>query len=254
MIGVFERMIKDAIIVEAAEQDLKLTPTKNSLPLIDMLASRMTSADVFLPAMLHMLKKSDVYGLSVRYGPQQLPPELLEDLQPVVQKQELRGCAQAYCVVEATSGGTKEKIGEEGWKLITKGVKDALETGAAQPGSAEVTLTAFCTLDTIQDFQLHPPRGCKTQHALIVVSDICPASEGEQPNLIVDSVMLLHRDDVEEIKQAMQRMLYYTAATAEVSSRKTKREWTENFSPAKANKCREISRHPTGDGLPEYKI
>ena len=55
----------DAIIVEAAEQDLKQTPTSSSLVLIDLLAARMDAVDVFLPAALHMLEKSQLYSLSV---------------------------------------------------------------------------------------------------------------------------------------------------------------------------------------------
>ena len=125
---------------------------------------------------------------------------------------------------------------------------------AAQPGPQVFTLTAFCTLHNLQDFKLDPPQGSQSQHALIIVSD---SSQGvtarKSPNLIVESVMLLHRDDVAEVKHAMHKMLYYIAAASEINTRKRKREWTETFSPAQARKCRQISKHPTGEVLPEYK-
>ena len=50
----------------------------------------------------------------------------------------------------------------------------------------------------------------------------------------------------------MQRMLYYVAAAAEINMRKRKLNWSDSFSKAKAQKCRSLSRHPTGEGLPEY--
>ena len=55
----------------------------------------------------------------------------------------MRACAQAYCLVEATQGGQMETVGDNGYKLITKGVHDALDTSAAQPGARVFTLTAF---------------------------------------------------------------------------------------------------------------
>ena len=243
----------DAIIVEASEQDLKQTPTTSSLALIDMLASRMDAVDVFMPAALHMLRKSELYSMCVQFEPQELPHNLSLDLNSVPPLNLLRVCNQAFCLVQATSGGEIHKIGREGFKLITTGVKDALTSSAAQPAPGVYTLTAFCTMDTLQDFKLDPPRGSKSQHALIVVSDIVPgASADEPPNIIVDSLMLIHRDDVASVQKSMQRMLYYVAAAAEINMRKRKQDWSDSFSPAKAQKCRSISRHPTGDGLPEY--
>ena len=64
--------------------------------------------------------------------------------------------------------------------------------------------------------------------------------------------MLIHPDDVASVEKSMQRMLYYVTAAAEINMRKRKQGWSDSFSQAKAQKCRSISRHPTGDGLPEY--
>ena len=243
----------DAIIVQAGEQDLKQTPTSSSLVLLHMMASRMDTADVFMPASLHMLQKSDVYSMCVHFEPQQLPGDLSQDLQPLPSCDLLRACNQAFCLVQATAGGETQRIGDEGFKLITKGVKDALPSSAAQSAPDDYTLTAFCTMGDLQDFKLDPPRGSKSQHALIMVSDIVPGtSADEPPNVIVDSLMLIHRDDVAMIKKAMQKMLYYAAAATEMNARKRKEEWSESFSPAKAKKCRSMARHPTGEVLPEY--
>ena len=94
-----------------------------------------------------------------------------------------------------------ESIGDNGYKLITKGVRDALDTSAAQPGARVFTLTAFCTLENLQDFKLDPPRGSKSQHAVIIVSDINQRDKAGKPaNLIVEALMLVHRDEVAEIQ------------------------------------------------------
>lgn len=243
----------DAIIVEATEQDLKQAPTSESLPLIDMLAERMDSVDVFLPATLDMIKKSVHYSLCVHYDIQKLLPQISTDLlsAPAETHTLVRPCSQVFALVESTKGGDRDPLGEEGFKLVTKDVKDALG-GAEQP--ATYTVTAYCTLDNVQNFKLDPPRGSKTQTALITISDIIPGATPNEPtNLTVDAVMLLHRDEVDAVKEAMKKLLYYIAAASEVNTRKRKREWTESFSPAKAHKCRSLSAHPTGDELPEYE-
>ena len=169
----------NAIIVEAAEQDLKQTPTSSSLVLIDLLAARMDAVDVVLPAALHMLEKSQLYSLSVRFEAQKLPDALLNDpLRPVYEhappEKMLRPCTQAFCIVQATNKGECHDIGNGGFKVINKGVRDALFDSAAQPDPVSYTLTAFCTKDNLQDFKLDPPRGSKFQYALIAVTDILP--------------------------------------------------------------------------------
>ena len=70
----------DSHIIDAGEQDLAEAPTKESLPLIDMLASRMDSVDVFLPAALHMMRKSVHCSMMVNYVPQDLGEEVSRDL------------------------------------------------------------------------------------------------------------------------------------------------------------------------------
>ena len=72
----------DVHIVDAGEQDLTQAPTMQSLLLLDMMASRLDSVDVFLPAGLHMIHKSVHYSLVVHCAPQDLVEELEKDLAP----------------------------------------------------------------------------------------------------------------------------------------------------------------------------
>ena len=104
--------------------------------------------------------------MCVLYDPQEMPSFLSEGLKQSAAKYVMRACAQAYCLVEATQGGQMESIGDNGYNLITKGVKDALDTNAAQPGDRVFTITAFCALENLQDFKLDPPRCSKSQETV----------------------------------------------------------------------------------------
>ena len=73
-----------------------------------------------------------------------------------------------------------ESTGDNGYKLLTQGVKDALDTSAAQPGTRVFTLTARCASETVQNFKLDPPRGSKSQHAVIIVSDTMHNRQGRR--------------------------------------------------------------------------
>ena len=154
-----------------------------------------------------------------------------------------------FHIIEATTAGDLEPMGDNGYKLTTHGVKDLIQP----ENDPTYTLTAFCTLDNLQDFKLDPPRGTKTTNALIVISDVVLGiTSGTPTNFIVDSVTILPRDDVSKIVAAMKKLLYYVAAGAQINTRKRSQEWGESCSPAKALKCRDLGRHPSGTDLPEY--
>ena len=95
----------DCFIVDASEQDLTEPPTKESLRLLNMLASNLDSVDVFLPAALHMIRKSVHYSMVVHYTPQKLVEEISHDMatQPSPSVCPPRACFQAFALVEATA-------------------------------------------------------------------------------------------------------------------------------------------------------
>ena len=216
-----------------------------------MLASEIDAVDVFVPAALYMIQKSVHYSMIVNYAPQDLVGDLStkNETEPTQNASLARACSQAFALVEATAAGKMEQLGVDGFKLTTT-VKDVL----APTISAKFTLTAFCTLANLQDFKLDPPRGTQKQTALVVISNVLSSGRADEPvNFIVDSIMLLPRDDVTKIAASMKKLLYYTAAATQLNTRKRARAWDETFSPAKALKCRTLSRHPTGEELPDYK-
>ena len=89
---------------------------------------------------------------------------------------------------------------------------------------------------------------------MVVIADVLPQGGADEPvNFIVDSIMLLPRDNIPKVVASMKKLLYYTAAATQTNTRKRARAWDEAFSPAKALTCRNLSRHPTGAELPDYK-
>ena len=161
-----------------------------------------------------------------------------------------RACFQAFAFIETNSKSEIITLNDKGCKLVTKNVKDVL----APNNSTTYTITTFCTLSNLQDFKLDPPRGTKTTTALVVISDVqTDANDNKSGNFIVDSVMLLHGVDIPKEVASMKKLFYYTAVVTQTYSHKRARTWDETFSPAKASKCRNLSRAPTAEDLPEYK-
>ena len=62
---------------------------------------------------------------------------------------------------------------------------------------------------------------------------------------MVESVQLLKADEADKAKVSMKRLLYLTALTAPLSSRKrnASNPLTHDESPAKAAKCRALGKH-----------
>ena len=93
------------------------------------MANNLDDTDVFLLAALHMIHKSVHYTMVVHYNPQDLLG-LLEsylDSTPNPKKQATRPCSQTYALVEATTAGDLEPMGDNGYKLTTHGVKDLIQ-------------------------------------------------------------------------------------------------------------------------------
>ena len=96
-------------------------------------------------------------------------------------------------------------------------------------------LTAFCTLKNFQNFKLDPPRGTKKKNALLIISDAIESSAAQPvKTFIVDSIMLLPRQDVAEIEEAVSKLLYYVAVGTEVIHRRQTRDVHDAEQPVSA--------------------
>jgi hypothetical protein len=112
-------------------------------------------------------------------------------------------------------------------------------------------------LDNLQDFKLDPPRAQpkKKQAALVMISAVLQTSSAEQSAaFMVDSVQLLQPGEVDAVKRCLKRLMFLTTLAGHMASRKRASlvAVTEDESPAKAGKCRELGRHPTAAPVPEF--
>jgi len=117
-------------------------------------------------------------------------------------------------------------------------------------------LTSFCTLENVTDFKLDPPKGSKSQAALISVTGVMDAAtdSAEQPakSVLVDDVHLLTPAQADALKPMLAKMLYFAALSGQVSRKRAREPWSPTENPAQAAACRSLGRSPTGPSLPDY--
>ena len=213
----------DAIIVEAAAQELGEAPTEQSRALLPALNLCGPEVDRVFPAHLSSVEKSPQYSLVVRIGTVKHP------------------CAQALGLVVSKQKTRMEKLGE-GFRMVTEGVVDALS-----PKDTPFTLIAFCSLANSPNFRLDPLGSAKEQDALVLITDRPSPS-----TFMVESVQLLAPSQKDATKAALQQLV--TFATESLKGHVSKRgaplgTWSEAASPAAAAKCRRLGRSPTGPPL-----
>ena len=219
-------------VVEAAEQAIDDTPSKRSLELLNLLQMTDPQTNACVPAGISMIKKDPHYGLSVSY---------------VVDEQVVcKNCTRAPALVMASNPSKSENL-NEGYQMITEGVKDALNE------SFLCTLMSFCTVRSSPDYQLKPARGQKTQLAFVTIADVLEDGSGENPPVfLVESVEKIRDIDAPAAPDHMRRLIYFASLTAKIQGASSKREWTESISPANAGKCRRLGKSPTDEALEKY--
>jgi hypothetical protein len=220
------------VVVHAADQSLEQAPTRATLELIPFMDNLKDDSSSILPAALQMLQPSPHYAFQVVHkededdGPNLVIP-----------------CQKILSLIRSTQMSTLERVGE-GYKLTTPGVEDLL--AVADPHSAkpkQYTISAVCTMENLTAYRLDPPRGGH-QHALVTLSAMI------NDTFVVDYVHLLSADDVEKVKFSM-KMLLRMASRMHRPSRKRGAQWSDDFSPAGAKKCRVLGRSPTEGPLSE---
>ena len=220
-------------IVEAAEQPIEDIPSKRSLELINLMKMTDPETDAGVHACISNIRKDPHYGLSVSY---------------VVEDQIIyKNCTKAHALVIASKASESEHIGE-GYQMITRDVKDALDE------TFRCTLMSYCTVKSSPDYQLKPARGQKTQMAFVTIVDVLEAGSGENPPMfLVDSLEKIPDNEAPCAPDTMRRLLYFASLTAKMQGTSSKRQWTEEMSPANAGKCRRLGKSPTDEALEKYK-
>ena len=133
--------------------------------------------------------------------------------------------------------------------MITEHVHDPMHD------SFECSLMAFCTMKTSADYQLKPSRRAKTQTAYAVIVDILEeGSAGKPPVYLVESLTRLEECEAGSACEVMSRRIQFACLAAQTQGKSQKREWTEEFNPAMASKCRKLGRAPTKTPMQEYEF
>ena len=245
----------DCYIVDAAEQDMQLLPSTISTKLLPMISF---SPEGVLPATLAMIRKSEHYSLAVEYVTQNVPEELVK----VASKasggtQFLRPCSRAVVLVVSKQRSQPYTVGASGHKLVTSNVVDLVRSDSAPQSGCKYEIVTFCSLESITDYKLDPPKNVKEQAALISVTGVTDVDpdNAEQPikGFIADEIELLTPEQANALKGLWTQKLYFAALAGQIFSRKRDREtWSEEEHPAQAAQCRTLGRSPTGPELPGY--
>ena len=228
-----ERRDPQSYIVDAAEQAMEDTPSKGSLVLLNLLRATRVDTDACVPAALGMVTKSPHYGLKVRY---------------VVDGTEgTRHCTNATVLVAATKASKMDKM-NEGYMMTTEGIRDVID------GEFTCTLVSFCNLTSAPDYQLKPGRGQKEQLAVATICDVLePGGNGKPTTFLVNALEKIQDVDAENAPHHMRRTLFFASMAAKQQGTGETAEWTEQFSPAIAAKCRRLGKSPTDEALDQFK-
>ena len=106
---------------------------------------------------------------------------------------------------------------------------------------------------TSPDYQLKPARGMKTQTAFVVIADVLEVGSAEKlPVFLVESLEKIPDSEAETAPDHIRRLIHFASLTAKMQGKSSKREWTEDMSPANARKCRRLGKSPIDDLLEKY--
>ena len=146
--------------------------------------------------------------------------------------------------------------------------------GAAEPaarkGKTTVQVIATCTVENLPDFTLTPPKtGDRSQMALVSVTGVLaqkggaaepavtPGGAGEPAGaaevttaVLVERVQLLAPSGAARVRHVLKQLIT-VAGQVRGSTRPALPTWSQEESPAKVAKCRQLGRWPTGDSVPE---
>ena len=79
-------------------------------------------------------------------------------------------------------------------------------------------------MNTVTDFKLDPPRGAKSQAALVTLTDVLSTEEDSaaQPvtSLLVDTVQLLTPSEADKLRSGLNKMIYFATAAGQIPKKK----------------------------------
>ena len=214
------------VIVEAAEQDLTVSPNASSKTLFSFLAKCAPRDDGIIASPLAQIEAADHYPLLVRYGGIAQP------------------CAKVIALVLATERTVQANVSSDVFRLTTPNVLDALKSGTG----VKYQLSTLCHRDKLTDVILNPPRsGACQQAALVTITGVKSPGEFQ-----VEAVQLVAPEELSSVTATMNRLIRL-AAKAKYTGDEKRPRWTvsEPNPVTSVKKCRRMSASPTDESLSE---
>ena len=153
--------------------------------------------------------------------------------------------SEIVTLIKSTKASKPVNIGH-GYKLVTTDIEDFLASDVEQlaaESNKRFTISSTCAMDNMPSYRLDPSRG-KAQYAMVTVT-------GKVDDVfVVELVQLLSEEEARNASTSLLKLLRL-AAEIRASNLKRSAPWTADDSPAKAKKCRELGRCPTGEPMDE---
>ena len=90
--------------------------------------------------------------------------------------------------------------------------------------------------------------------AFASIADVLEDGGSEKQSVfLVESLEKIADIDAPLAPDHMRRLIFFASLTAKMQGTSSKREWTEDMSPANAGKCRRLGKSPTDEALEKYK-
>ena len=153
-------------------------------------------------------------------------------------------------LVACNSKSKTEKVGDDGYKVVTSDVKDvANPDGTVDNPIGSHTLVGYCSMDSLPGFRLDPPRG-KTFRVAVVPFTKADEKEG----LHIHKLEYIEPEQVKEAVLCMQKLRRLSKGVHTVSTEKRSHSVAlvnEGMSPCTTKKARTLQAVPTEASLPE---
>ena len=152
-------------------------------------------------------------------------------------------------LIASNSKSKTDRVGEEGYKVVTSGVKDvANPAGSVDKPIGNHTLIGYCSLGSLPGFRLDPPRGKNFRVALVLLS-----RADEKEGLHIHKLEYIEPDQVKNAVVCMQKLRELSKRVRAVSSEKRSRGLaldSAGHSPCDIKKARTLQQTSTDASLP----
>ena len=229
----------DAVIVEAAEQDL-FCP--RALPNASM---------NYLSELLH----------AVAPDPSRMVAAPMSAVRHVSHSGMVVDSIKASCVLSLTAHVGRSDIVDldGGHKVVSKGCwnvpfdePESRDADAPEHADTKILgeVASYCTMENVQDYTLTGRRASEPVYALLLISSVRAAAEGGGAyNYMVDKVHPLTKAEVGEVRPLLRRLARFAKTSSGTAGIQSPPQWTPGRTPWTARKTRRLGYNPTASPL-----